>query len=221
MNMQVFASDLWNVHTEKHTLCFYLSSSSSPASSCTAVFLFVCVDVAVAPWDKGLDQSLHNAFSESVQTWIEAVIWLQWVSEWMRGGVHLLGQWSVLFFSSLPLDCGFYFSWYARVTGHVRPQGMVELPLSGTLTKSVCLCLFSPFTRVGVATFQMLRTSRCESLTGADSLPAAAARCGLINKYTSYVNGLIGIGLPELSFSFSGTEACVFVALNGRKCWWG
>lgn len=53
----------------------------------------------------------------------------------------------------------------------------------------------------------MLRASRCESFTGADSLPAAAACHGLINKYTSYVNVLIGIGLPELSFSFSGTEA--------------
>lgn len=80
--MEVFASDLWNVHTEWHAPCFCLSSSSLSASSCTAVFLFVCVDVAVAPWDKALDQSLHNAFSESVQTWIEAVIWLHWVSEW-------------------------------------------------------------------------------------------------------------------------------------------
>lgn len=54
--------------------CF---SSSSAASPCTAVFLFVGADVVVAPWDKALYQSLHNAFCESVQTWREAVIWLQ------------------------------------------------------------------------------------------------------------------------------------------------
>lgn len=112
-------------------------------------------------------------------------------------------------FSCLPLDLLILLqlinpsNWLCSPSEDARTASVRDLD---RVCLSVCL---SPSTRVEVAPFQMICASRCKSFTGADSLPAAAERRGLINKFPFYVNVLIGISLPELSFSVSGTEVVV------------